>query len=227
MPFGGIFGGKTKTQRCSSANSFACWIAFNCRRTSKFEPPTANPNSRPNCTSSMCNSHPVGSRSRISPMSLSAASLSVVRVIRDKVVIASGVASPPRALAPLSERAAIFAVSRGCPASRVGRARTSSWPFPKNTVARLHLDRLDEIVAHRPGPGIVEAARDREWQKTLTENGLGPDADAPSKRQVQYCGEDRNVGLLLRPIAGAEPRAVAAMQSEGGTPTRLVREEER
>ena len=41
-------------------------------------------------------------------MSLSAASLSVVRVIRDKVVIASGVASPPRALAPLSERAAIL-----------------------------------------------------------------------------------------------------------------------
>src|SRR6516225_316123 len=31
-----------------------------------------------------------------------------LRVIRDKVVIASGVASPPRALAPLSERAAIL-----------------------------------------------------------------------------------------------------------------------
>src|SRR6516225_340494 len=26
MPFGGIFRGKTKTQRCSSANSFAWWI---------------------------------------------------------------------------------------------------------------------------------------------------------------------------------------------------------
>jgi len=90
-------------------------------------------------------------------MSWSAASLSVVRVIRNKVVIASGVASPPRALAPLSERAAIFAVSRGCPASQVGRARTSSWPFPKNTVA--------------------------------TENGLGPDGDAPSKSPVQHCGE--------------------------------------
>ena len=43
-------------------------------------------------------------------MSWSAASLSVVRVIRNKVVIASGVASPPRALAPLSERAAICGV---------------------------------------------------------------------------------------------------------------------
>jgi hypothetical protein len=28
-----------------------------------------------------------------------------------------------------------------------------------------------------------------EWQKTLTENGLGPDADAPSKSPVQHCGE--------------------------------------
>ena len=46
-------------------------------------------------------------------------------------------------------------------------------------------------AAERAGIAPIELSKlhaTGEWQKTLTANGLGPDADAPLKSPVQHCG---------------------------------------